>query len=173
MPHGLLRLFRFGSGPPDFCPCTLKVPRSAVGSRSGRPEPARLMSQLGRVLPFSARQLAAGPVGCGRCSRPCPRPPSIAWTARNHYGARRASGRCRAGGSSQDPCELLVGWASAPNRPLAALEKLRYLKQGYMPWVGRRSFRRGARRRRLRNIRAGRRSAPFGTPSPANIRQAG
>jgi hypothetical protein len=38
-----------GSGPSDFCSCTLKVPRSAVGSGSGRPEPARPMSQLGRL----------------------------------------------------------------------------------------------------------------------------
>jgi hypothetical protein len=43
-----------GSGPPDFCPCTLKVPMSAVGSGSGRPEPARPMSQLGRASPFRA-----------------------------------------------------------------------------------------------------------------------
>src|SRR5713226_615245 len=40
------------TGPPDFCACTLKVvPRSAVGSGSGRPEPARPMSQLGRFEP--------------------------------------------------------------------------------------------------------------------------
>ena len=44
---------RLGSGPPDFCPCTLKVPRSAVGSGSGRPEPARPMSQLGRLQRFN------------------------------------------------------------------------------------------------------------------------
>jgi hypothetical protein len=43
------RLVRSGSGPPDFCSCTLKVPRSAVGSGSGRPEPARPMSQLGSI----------------------------------------------------------------------------------------------------------------------------
>jgi hypothetical protein len=42
----------FGSGPRDFCSCTLKVPRSAVGSGSGRPEPARPMSQLGRTIPL-------------------------------------------------------------------------------------------------------------------------
>jgi hypothetical protein len=46
------RRCRLGSGPPDFCSCTLKVPRSAVGSSSGRPEPARPMSQLGRTSPF-------------------------------------------------------------------------------------------------------------------------
>ena len=44
-----------GSGPPDFCPCTLKVPRSPVGSGSGRPEPARPMSQLGRLEPDDRR----------------------------------------------------------------------------------------------------------------------
>jgi hypothetical protein len=57
-----------GSRPPDFCSCTLKVPRSAVGSGSGRPEPARPMSQLGRTEPIDRgltndgnRRLAAIP----------------------------------------------------------------------------------------------------------------
>jgi hypothetical protein len=40
-----------GQDRPIFCPCTLKVPRSALGSGSGRPEPARPMSQLGPNLP--------------------------------------------------------------------------------------------------------------------------
>jgi hypothetical protein len=44
---------RNGSGPPDFCSCTLKVPRSAVGSGSGRPELARPMSQLGGKPTFA------------------------------------------------------------------------------------------------------------------------
>ena len=39
MGHGLVTV-RSESGPPDFYPFTLKVPRSAVGSGSGRPEPA-------------------------------------------------------------------------------------------------------------------------------------
>jgi hypothetical protein len=43
----------YGSRPPDFCPRTLKVLRSAVGSGSGRPEPARPMSQLGRHRPLT------------------------------------------------------------------------------------------------------------------------
>jgi hypothetical protein len=51
------RRVRFGSGPPDFCPCTLKVPRSAVGSGSGRPEPARPMSRLGRKRPFPIKSV--------------------------------------------------------------------------------------------------------------------
>ena len=54
-----------GSGPSDFCSCTLKVPRSAVGSGSGRPEPARPMSQLGRTYPF---QGAGTKVWCRRAS---------------------------------------------------------------------------------------------------------
>jgi hypothetical protein len=70
-----------GSGPPDFCSCTLKVPRSAVGSGSGRPEPARPMSQHGQIrhiikvtdCPKERREHAARSLRRKRCVEDVPR----------------------------------------------------------------------------------------------------
>jgi hypothetical protein len=106
----------FGSGPSDFCACTLKVPRSAVGSGSGRPEPARPMSQLGRLRrfdsgPANGRNRRISPVAAHSGDRllseptagtqPCRREPLFMPQSRPPQSSLRS--RCGSGGHVVSP----------------------------------------------------------------------
>jgi hypothetical protein len=82
----------YGSGPPRFLPLHAQVPRSAVGSGSGRPEPARPMSQLGRL-----RRFGEGPANVGYRQLARVRPTDLDVPILGHltFGAASARRCCR------------------------------------------------------------------------------
>jgi hypothetical protein len=126
MPSGASYRVRSGSGPPDFCSCTLKVPMSAVGCSGRPPEPARPMSQLGRDQTLRRRhapqrvKIFTAASWVGLCSRhPC------ASSKRALLGGRPALPRRglrprRPPGHFRDtdcrPCLLTIGIIGVPYR---------------------------------------------------------